>query len=968
MDEEARYLELLRRKVETIKDTEGPRFENAPPARVPQPEMRGLEGAGPRPEVANLEAIVLWHRPVLWIRSDEIERDYTFTDPNDQTSPDILKMLEERRSVLTPAIPAIGRIELTNNASYEWVGTGWVMATDLGSDIIVTNAHVGREFAQRSGDGFVFRRGTVDFARPQSAHIDFREEISDGKPREFAITDVIWISDDEILDVAFLRVALKAGEDRVSGPIRLAPEAAVPGRNIAVIGYPGDDSKSYDAEKFVRLFGRVFGKKRLAPGRLTEPHAWGLRHDCSTLPGNSGSVVLDIETGAAVGLHYSGAMFRANYAVPATELVRITRERPWQPGEAARKPRPPLVDPSAAITPPAAATALAVAPPDDRTGVSLGADGALKLVIPLEITVKLGSPFQPGEPQQTSVASGAAAGTRTAVTSKSDSASAEAAAEMVRKHLAGDKAILAVNADYLFRDGLITDDFGVVVRVRPDASVEPTAHGLPSHFNGVEIAVETADPEAVAVELFNLKREAFSGRQAEYERDLTDARFNLSPVTDDMKIMLHVSPEAGWPVLKQFLTDFSHNHLSIGMYHMTAPHVVAVLKELAGRNNTHITLTLDRQRGDARKPDDTEGETKKNDIPENVTLDELERIARNRFKWAPASLGGDGLFASAYHIKVAVWSDRSGNRIEDKAFWLSSGNWQSSNQPPIKRAISEIDDLTWSDVADYNREWHATVEHAGLASTFRNHLEQDYEDNEAVARTEAPMPRLPDVLVPVDMLERPRRPPQFRTFPPKVIQGRVKVQPLLTPDNYPEVVAKLITDARERVLIQNQSFSLWSEVNDTPEHFLKIVQAVRDQQKAGLDVRIIFRNIHGSEKETIRKLKKFKIKTDADHLRYFGTCHTKGIVIDKTIAILGSQNWTAAGTGPNRDASLVIWHPEANAYFAELFEYDWDQIASNRTRPEMAAGKPVQFIAPGAEAPLPPGYVRMSLAEYMGES
>ncbi|UVC19338.1 phospholipase D-like domain-containing protein [Mesorhizobium onobrychidis] len=965
MEPAQRYLELLRRKVATIKGTEGPNFESAPPHEA-QPETGGLESG--HPEVASLEAVILWHRPVLWIRRDEVERNFTFTDPNDRSSPEILKLLEQRRDILTPALPAIGRIELDNNAEYEWVGTGWVLATDLDSDIVVTNAHVGHKFAQRSGAGFVFRRGTRDFGRPQSARIDFREEIEDGPPREFVVTDVIWISDDEVLDIALLRVALKAGEDRLSGPIRLAVEAPAPGRNVAVIGYPGDDSRSYDAEKFVQLFGRVFGKKRLAPGRVTAPHQWGLTHDCSTLPGNSGSVVLDIETGKALGLHYSGSMFRANYAVPATELARIVRERPWKI-VAVDTPRPSLlVDPAspAATQSPPGSGSIANAGAVDSGQIGLTSDSSLKIVVPLEISVRLGTPALPGGARQQLGPNGTGAPSTAPVSSNPDPKVVETAAASVRKHLTGDKAILSVKADYLFRDGLVTDDLGVIVGVRPDASVDPATYGLPPKFNGVEIAVEFADPETVVAELMAVSREAFGGRQAGYRRDLGDPRFNLNPVTDQMTITLHVSPEAGWPVLQQFLTQHTYNQFTVGMYHMTAPHVVKAIKDIASRARTRITLTLDRQRADAEFPDDTEGQTKKNDIPESKTLDELEQIAESRFKWAGASLGGQGLFPTAYHIKVAVWSDRSGSTVSDKAFWLSSGNWQSSNQAPIDRPISEIEALTWDDVAAYNREWHAVVEHAGLAHTFRNHLEQDYVDNDEAARTEAFVPELPHILVPLE--EAPRRPARFRAFPPKVLSGEIMVQPLLTPDNYPEVVASLIANAQERVLIENQSFSLWTEVNDTPAHFLKIADAVRQQQRAGLDVRIIFRSIRGSEKETIRRLKKFGIKTDPEHLRYFGTCHTKGILIDDGVAILGSQNWTAAGTGPNRDASLVIWNREANAYFAELFEYDWAQVASNRTHAESAFPSPLTIVPAGVETPVPKGYRRVSIAEYLGET
>ena len=548
--------------------------------------------------------------------------------------------------------------------------------------------------------------------------------------------------------------------------------------------------------------------------------------------------------------------------------------------------------------------------------------------------------------------------------------SAELAAAQVKQQLEQQPGVLTVKADYLFRDGLITDDLGVVVRVAPGASTDPAAYGLGSHVGGIEVSVETADPETIIADRIGPVRESFSERHARYERDLTDPRFNLDPVTDDMKITLHVSPEAGWPMLKPFLADNRFEQFTVGMYHMTAPHVVEAIKAIASRNNSRITLSLDRQRGDASPPDDTGGETKADDLPERDTLDELETIARNRFKWAEASLGANGLFASAYHIKVAVWSDRgAGGRLSDKTFWLSSGNWQSSNQAPIDKTVDQIDQLRWDDIADYNREWHAIVEHAGLAATFRNHLEQDFTDNEAAARTEAPLSELSDVIVPTGvLLERPPRPSRFEVFPPKVISGRMTVQPLLTPDNYPEVIADLISQARERVLIENQSFSLWSQITDTPEHFLKIVEAVRDRQRAGLDVRIIFRSGFGNERESLRRLKKFEMKVGPDHIRFFDTCHTKGIVIDDDVAVLGSHNWTAGGTGPNRDASLVIRHPEANRYFAKLFEYDWRQLARNRIQLERVMRELVRFLPVGAEAPVPDGYRRISLSEFLGET
>jgi phosphatidylserine/phosphatidylglycerophosphate/cardiolipin synthase-like enzyme len=115
-------------------------------------------------------------------------------------------------------------------------------------------------------------------------------------------------------------------------------------------------------------------------------------------------------------------------------------------------------------------------------------------------------------------------------------------------------------------------------------------------------------------------------------------------------------------------------------------------------------------------------------------------------------------------------------------------------------------------------------------------------------------------------------------------------------------------------------------------------------------------------------MKEFGLQADAQHVRYFDTCHTKGMVIDRNIAILGSQNLTAAGTGPNRDASLVIWDGRANTYFAELFEYDWQQVAENRIRVEAPTRESIRLIQADLEAPTPAGFRRISLAEYLGET
>ena len=166
----------------------------------------------------------------------------------------MIDALEKNRNVLDPALRSVGRIELTNNIQYPWVGTGWIIGSDLGSDIIVTNAHVGREFGMRSGDGYVFRPGIPDSSIRQSARIDFREEVQKTSAREFPITDIIWISDLPGLDVCLLRVARIAGADRIDPPIKLMTGQLDDNAMLAVVGFPGSNN-GYDPAPFQKLFG-----------------------------------------------------------------------------------------------------------------------------------------------------------------------------------------------------------------------------------------------------------------------------------------------------------------------------------------------------------------------------------------------------------------------------------------------------------------------------------------------------------------------------------------------------------------------------------------------------------------------------------------------------------------------------------------------------------------------------------------
>ena len=111
-------------------------------------------------------------------------------------------------------------------------------------------------------------------------------------------------------------------DEAQAAPVRLAEQDPAPGAQVAVVGYPALDPRN-DRQVQDAIFGGVYGVKRFQPGEVMAAKAAFINHDCSTLGGNSGSVVVEFESGRAVGLHFMGEYERENFAVKASALAEL---------------------------------------------------------------------------------------------------------------------------------------------------------------------------------------------------------------------------------------------------------------------------------------------------------------------------------------------------------------------------------------------------------------------------------------------------------------------------------------------------------------------------------------------------------------------------------------------------------------------------------------------------------------------
>ncbi|UPT99443.1 phospholipase D-like domain-containing protein [Bradyrhizobium barranii subsp. apii] len=525
--------------------------------------------------------------------------------------------------------------------------------------------------------------------------------------------------------------------------------------------------------------------------------------------------------------------------------------------------------------------------------------------------------------------------------------------------------VIAVRAGYKFTNGQISRVPCVVVAVDRKMENVRAEDRVPPVLDGVPTDVTVADP---------YERVAASGREAaamvqrprllidEVQPGAFDEAFlealpqttyeppkglDLKPVSGAMSITCHVSPDAGWRVLKPFLAA-TRKSIWLGMYDFTAPHIYDVARTVLRDSDIEWTQTLGPN--EALPSEDDVDSPKAGDLTEERIVRGLKRLARDRFNNAFAHIGSGKTFASAYHIKVAV---RDGT-----AFWLSSGNWQSSNQPDIDFFEADTDR---QQMARYNREWHVVVENVELAKRFQGYLDYDFQVASEKMEEEEAAPQMPELLIPFDetMVDE-RAALDLDVFPPKTFtfseDEPLTVQPILTPDNYIEVVLKFLRKKPSKSLyFQNQSLNPVKDPSAEFEEMMDLLAKYSNDEN--LDVRLIFRNIGPTRK----KLESLQLAGfNMSRIRMQAGCHTKGIIVDSERILLGSHNFTNQGVQVNRDASLMLRHKGIAQYYERVFLHDWEKLARRTVREE---AMPVPDV-PGREAFAESNAVRVPWSYY----
>ena len=363
----------------------------------------------------------------------------------------------------------------------------------------------------------------------------------------------------------------------------------------------------------------------------------------------------------------------------------------------------------------------------------------------------------------------------------------------------------------------------------------------------------------------------------------------------DGTIIAYASPDSTWVVARRLMRE-ARKSILVGTYDFTATYVADLLAAAVGRGvKVELMLDLDGRSGE---------------------LPVFDTLAAAGVKTHPAPACGPGhnhVFPSC-HEKVTV--------IDGEWTFVQSGNYTENSIPP-----NDPDPASGIKHVPGNRDMGLAIKSKPLATFFTKLLKADIkrattgfvpEGLVDVFEPETVMfdtaPSLAPVVVPEKTFETP---------------ASLKVQAVVSPDNYVAVAEPLLRGATTSIDIEQQY------IRPKQPQVLRLLKAIDDARAAnpGLKVRIILAAPHGGA-DAAQLRKELDLLAEEHGLafgpqvrllnkKFFVHCHNKLIVVDGKRVLVGSQNWSDFGVSKNREAGILLAHEGIAGYFSGLLDFDW---------------------------------------------
>jgi phosphatidylserine/phosphatidylglycerophosphate/cardiolipin synthase-like enzyme len=131
---------------------------------------------------------------------------------------------------------------------------------------------------------------------------------------------------------------------------------------------------------------------------------------------------------------------------------------------------------------------------------------------------------------------------------------------------------------------------------------------------------------------------------------------------------------------------------------------------------------------------------------------------------------------------------------------------------------------------------------------------------------------------------------------------------LVTNDQYFTTAQKAIKDAKQSIRVMMFEMAYYAERKSTPSNHL--IRELIDAKKRGVKVEVILDIREGEDRTTKRNRHTGKLLSDGGvEVTYDSlvkTTHAKVIIIDGSLTLLGSTNWTYSSLANNNETAVLI--------------------------------------------------------------
>jgi len=155
---------------------------------------------------------------------------------------------------------------------------------------------------------------------------------------------------------------------------------------------------------------------------------------------------------------------------------------------------------------------------------------------------------------------------------------------------------------------------------------------------------------------------------------------------------------------------------------------------------------------------------------------------------------------------------------------------------------------------------------------------------------------------------------------------------VVTDKQYFGVVSSCIQEAKSSVRMMMFEASYYEKYHNSPSNVL--LRELIAAKKRGVEVKVILERREGKERATLRNMKtgdllaKSGVEVVYDPLDI--TTHTKLLIIDGSISVVGSTNWTYNALEKNHEVSVVIHSPEVAGNLQNYFQDVWKSCSNGK--------------------------------------